>query len=73
MCFTTSFIEHWLLVLVVVVAVVAFAKLALGKIFSMLGIGGDWVIGAINILIWVVVAIFAIKLFFEVLPCVAGI
>jgi hypothetical protein len=69
-CASLSWIEHILIVLVVVCMVVAFVKLVLPTILSALGASGGLVMGAINILIWGAVIIAIIVVFFMLIECV---
>jgi hypothetical protein len=72
MCFSIPWIEHLLIMLVIIGACVAFVRLVLPNILGALGAAGGVVAGAINIILWAVVIIFVIILFFDLIQCAGG-
>lgn len=72
MCFSLPYIENLLIWLVIICALVAFARLLLPKILSLVGVAGDIVMQAINIFVWAVVCIFVIIFVFDLIGCLIG-
>ena len=73
-CFSMDFLENLLIGLVVIVIIVAIAKLLLPKLLSLFGAppGGGIIITILGWILWGVVAIFAIILIFDLLSCAFG-
>ena len=69
MCFSLEWIEHILIWLVVVIAIVLVIKVFLPRLLGMLGEGGNMVMAVINIILWAIVVIAAILVGFELLSC----
>lgn len=65
MCFSLEWIRDILIWLVVICGVVAFVKLVIPR----LGLTDPLVLGAVNILVWVLVAVAVIVVFFAVISC----
>jgi len=72
-CFNLAWLEQLLIWLVVIGAVVALIKLVVPLATSALGSAGAVLLGALNIVIWAIVAIAVIVLVFELLACVVGV
>ena len=72
MCFSLGWIEQVLIWLVIVCAIVAILKLLLPFVLSQLGVAGGVITGAINIVLWAVIAIFTIYFCFELISCLGG-
>jgi hypothetical protein len=72
MCFSLGWIEQVLIWLVVVCAIVAILKLLLPFVLSQLGVAGGVITGAINIVLWAVIAIFVIYFCFDLISCLGG-
>jgi hypothetical protein len=72
MCFSLEWLEHILIWLVVVVAIIAIIKVFLPKLLSMLGEGGNMIMAVINIIMWAVIVIIAIYIAFELISCLLG-
>jgi hypothetical protein len=70
-CFSLSAVEHLLIWLVVLCAVVAFVRLVMPAVFAQLGQPGSVVIGALNIVMWAVVCVVLIIVVFDLLSCLA--
>ena len=70
MCFSLGAIEMLLIWLVIVCAVIAVIKLLLiPLVLSPMGAPGNIIIQIVNIIVWVVVAIFCIYIIFDLLAC----
>lgn len=69
-CFSLGFIEHLLIWLVVVGAVIALLRLIVPVALGALGGAGSLVVGALNIILWAIVIIAAIVVVFSLLACV---
>lgn len=69
-CFSLGFIEHLLIWLVVVGAVIALIRLVVPLALGPLGTAGSLVVSALNIILWAVVAIAVIILVFSLLACI---
>ena len=72
MCFSLGWIEQLLVWIVIVCAVVGILKLLLPFVLSQLGAGGGQPVGAINIVLWAVIAIFVIYICFALISCIGG-
>ena len=69
MCFSIEWFLHLLIVLIVVCAVIAIMRI---WVFPMLGSTDPRIVQTINIIIWVIVAIFLIYICFDLLECAFG-
>lgn len=65
-CFSIEWLLHLLIVLIVLCAVIAILRI---WVFPMLGSTDPRIVQTINIIIWVVVAIFVIYVCFDLLSC----
>lgn len=72
MCFSISWIEQLLVWLVIVCAIVAILKLLLPWLAGQLGGAGSVIMGAINIVLWAVIAIFVIYFCFALIQCLGA-
>ena len=72
MCFSPAWIESLLIWLVIVCAIIAFIRLVLPPLLAQLGAGGGIVGGALNIVLWAIIAIAVIYIFFALIMCVGG-
>ena len=72
MCFSLEWLEHILIWLVIVIAIVLVIKVFRPPLLGMLGQGGAMVMQVINIVLWAVVVICAIVIGFELLSCLIG-
>lgn len=72
MCFSLGWVEQLLVWLVIVCAIVALIKLLIPWLAGQLGGAGGIIIGAINIVLWAVVAICVIYFIFALISCLAG-
>jgi len=72
MCFGFGWIEHFLIWLVVVGAVVAILKILVPLALSQLGVAGDVVLRIISIIVWAIVVIAIIYLAFGLITCLPG-
>lgn len=72
MCFSLAWVEHILIWLVIVVAIVLVVKVFLPRLLAALGEGGNMIMAVINIILWAIVVIAAIIVGFELLSCLVG-
>ncbi len=73
MCFSLGAIEYLLIWLVIVCAVIAVIKLLLVPfVLTPMGQPGSIIIQIVNIIVWVIVAIFCIYIIFDLLQCLLG-
>lgn len=71
-CLSLGWVENLLIWLVVIGAVIALVRLVLPLALGPLGTVGSTVSGALNIIIWALVAIAVIVLVFDLLSCLIG-
>lgn len=72
MCFSLIWFRDFLIMVVIVCAVVGIIKLLVPFILEKLGAGGGVIMGALNIFMWAVVAIFVIYICFALISCLMG-
>ena len=72
MCFTLGWLEHLLIWLVVVGAVVALVRLVLPLALGALGTAGGVIVQALNIVMWAIVAVAVIVIVFDLIACLLG-
>ncbi len=72
MCFSLAWLAQLLIWLVIVGAIYAILKLVIPFVLAQLGTAGGVIAGVINIILWVVIAIFVIYLCFDLISCLAG-
>jgi hypothetical protein len=72
MCFSLLWFEQLLIYLVIICAAIAIIKLLIPFVLSQLGAGGNVIAGAINIVMWAVIAIFVIYICFGLISCLLG-
>ena len=72
MCFSLAYLESLLIWLVIVAAIIGILRLLLPFILTQLGVGGGVIMGAINIVIWAVIAIFVVMVCFSLIGCLGG-
>jgi len=71
-CFSLGWVEHILIQIIVIIAVVAIIRLLIPFVLRALGVAGSVVVQAINIVLWAVVAIFVIIICFDLIECLLG-
>lgn len=69
-CFSMSWAEQLCIWLIIVFAVVAVIRLVVPTLLGW--IGSPLIAGIINIVLWAVVAIMAVKIIFMLLGCIVG-
>lgn len=72
MCFSLAWIESLCIYLIFVIGIVAIIRLVVPWLLAQLGGGGGIIAGIINIVLWMVVAIFVVYLCFALLSCIGG-
>lgn len=72
MCFSLGWLQSLLVYLVIIAAIIALLRLLLPYVLNALGAGGGVIQGAINIVLWAIVAIFVIYIVFGLISCLAG-
>jgi len=71
-CFSIFFIENILIWLVIIGAIVALVNLLLPLVLGWLGSAGSIILAALKIVLWAVVAIFVIRVVFDLAGCLLG-
>lgn len=69
MCFSMAWLQQFLIMVVIFVAVVAILKLLIPWLLSHLGGEGGIIGQVINILFWAVICIFVIYVCFAIISC----
>ena len=72
MCFSLAWIENVLIWLVIVCAVVGLLRLVLPFVLAQLGVAGDLLMKAINIVVWAIVCVAVIIFVFDLVGCLLG-
>lgn len=72
MCFSLAWVEQLCIYLIFVIGIIAIIRLLVPWALAQLGGGGGIIAGIINIVLWMVVAIFVVYLVFALLACVVG-
>lgn len=72
MCFSMIWWQQLLIYIVIVCAIVGILRLLLPYVLSQLGAGGGVIAGALNILLWAVIAIFVIYICFALISCLGS-
>lgn len=72
MCFSAIWWQQLLIWIVIVCAIVGILRLLLPFVLGQLGAGGGVIAGALNILLWAVIAIFVIYICFALISCLGG-
>ncbi len=70
-CFSLGWLEGLCVDLIIIAAIVAIIRLVVPWLLSLLGAGGI-VAQIINIVLWAIVAIFAVYIVFGLLSCLVG-
>lgn len=71
-CISLGFIANILIWLVVLGAIFALVNLLLPLVLGPLGVAGGTIIAALRIVLWAIVAIFAIIVIFDLMGCLLG-
>lgn len=71
-CFSPGMIESLLIDLVWIAVIVGLVRIVLPYILAQLGVGGDIILRAINLIMWGILVIFAIMIVFSLLGCMGG-
>lgn len=71
-CFSPGMIESLLIDLVWIAVIVGLVRIVLPYILAQLGVGGDIILRAINLIMWGILVIFAIVIVFNLLGCLGG-
>lgn len=71
-CFSLGWLEQVLVYLVVICAIVAILKLLIPFVLAQLGAAGGVIGQAINIVLWAIIAIYAMYICFALISCLAG-
>ncbi len=72
MCFDLQWLGQVLVWLIIVGGIIALVKLLLPFVLSQLGAAGGVIAAAINIVMWVIVAIFVVYFVVDLIACLGG-
>jgi hypothetical protein len=72
MCFGLQWFESLLIWLIIVGGVIALVRLLLPMALTMIGGPSGYLMSAINIIIWVAIALFVVYIIFALLECMGG-
>lgn len=71
-CFSLVFLEQFLIWLAIIAGIIALIRLIVPAVVGPLGPPGQVIVGALNIVLYVIVCIFAIIIVFELIGCLLG-
>ena len=72
LCFSTGWIEHLIIQVVLLVATIAIIRLLVPWLLNLVGVTSGPLMQAINIALWACVVIFVIVLCFDLFSCLLG-
>lgn len=69
-CFSLDWFEHVLIAAIIIVALIAFLRIVASGVLTSIGVSiPAWIIEAIKIIVWAVVAIVFVVIIFTLLKC----
>ena len=75
MCFSLAWLEHLIIAIVIVVAVISLLRLLVSFVIPKLGLSGEivsFVVQAITIVIWAIICIALVVFVFDLISCLLG-